>query len=243
MTKGKVVRLRLTNKRSNNGMFVKDDKPSSDAHETPLRVEVQVRHGLVGEDNEVFIRKAFEQSPEAGYEMLFRRYYRPLCSYVARIVLSREVAEDLVGDVFFNFWQHKPYFKAVTSFRAYLFIAARNLAISYLRSGYGKRVSIDIYDHDPEDKKAVPDQLLQYHELALKIDRLIKEISPQSRKVFMMSRFEGKNNQVIARELDLSTKTVEGHITRVLNLLRKALKEAAFFIIILMISSVSLLGG
>ncbi len=241
MTKGRAPLVRLTNKRSNHGMLA-DDKPQGDSYPTPLRTDGPARHGL-GEDNEVFIRKAFEQSPEAGYEMLFRRYYRPLCSHVARIVLSREAAEDLVGDVFFNFWQHKPYLKAGTSFRAYLFVAARNRAISYLRSGYGKSASIDIYDHDPEDKKAVPDQLLQYHELALRIDRLIREMSPQSRKVFVMSRFEGKNNQVIAGELDVSVKTVEGHITRVLNLLRKALKEDAFFTLVLIISLISLPGG
>jgi RNA polymerase sigma-70 factor (ECF subfamily) len=139
--------------------------------------------------------------------------------------MSQEVAEDLVGDIFFSFWQFKSYLKVQTSLRAYLFVAARNRAISYLRTGYHKSVNIDIYDHEPEDKKPVADQMLQYTELYLKIDRLIKEVSPQSQKVFIMSRFEGKNNQAIAHELKIAEKTVEGHITRVLNILRKALKE------------------
>jgi RNA polymerase sigma-70 factor (ECF subfamily) len=197
----------------------------------------------LGNDSEVFIRRAFADSPEAGYELLFKRYYRPLCSHVARITLSREVAEDLVGDVFFSFWQCKPYLKAGTSLRAYLFAGARNRAISYLRSGYCKSTWVDIYDNDPEDKKAVPDQLLQYNELYLKVDRLIKEASPQSRKVFVMSRFEGKNNQVIAQELALSPKTVEGHITRVLNLLRKALKEDAVITLFFILNVLTLLTG
>ena len=43
-----------------------------------------------------------------------------------------------------------------------------------------------------------------------------------------MSRFEGKKNQAIADELNLSTKTIEGHITKVLSILRRSLRENGF---------------
>jgi RNA polymerase sigma-70 factor (ECF subfamily) len=40
-----------------------------------------------------------------------------------------------------------------------------------------------------------------------------------------MSRFEGKKNAVIAEELQISIKTVEAHITKVLKLLHKVLRQ------------------
>lgn len=40
-----------------------------------------------------------------------------------------------------------------------------------------------------------------------------------------MSRFEGKRNGAIAEELGISVKTVEGHITKGLSILRKALQD------------------
>jgi RNA polymerase sigma-70 factor (ECF subfamily) len=40
-----------------------------------------------------------------------------------------------------------------------------------------------------------------------------------------MSRFEGKKNASIAAELQISVKTVEAHITKSLQLLRKMLHE------------------
>jgi RNA polymerase sigma-70 factor (ECF subfamily) len=40
-----------------------------------------------------------------------------------------------------------------------------------------------------------------------------------------MSRFEGKKNAVIAEELQISIKTVEAHITKVLKLLHKVLQH------------------
>ncbi|PSR54032.1 RNA polymerase sigma-70 factor [Adhaeribacter arboris] len=217
-------------------MFASDKLNSEDCY-NPISVSDRKEEVVPTNlnDSELFIRKAFENSPAAGYEMLFRRYYRPLCSHVARITLSRDIAEDLVADVFFSFWEHQLYQKNHTSYRAYLFVAARNQALSYLRSGFHKRPKVDIYENDPLDKKALPDEMLQYNELYLKIDKLIKEVSPQSQKVFIMSRFEGMKNALIADKLEISVKTVEGHITRVLHILRKILKKDAFLTLVGMV--------
>lgn len=48
---------------------------------------------------------------------------------------------------------------------------------------------------------------------------------PQRQRVFVMSRYEGRKNNDIADELRISPKTVEGHITKVINLLRRVLRE------------------
>ncbi|HAO50313.1 MAG TPA: RNA polymerase sigma-70 factor, partial [Runella sp.] len=39
-------------------------------------------------DVEYLIRQAFEEDARRGYELLFRRYYRPLCSQAVRFVYS-----------------------------------------------------------------------------------------------------------------------------------------------------------
>ncbi|OMP13155.1 hypothetical protein COLO4_02183 [Corchorus olitorius] len=46
-------------------------------------------------DSEQFIRQAFAQDSRKGYELLYRRYYKVLCSHAVRYVYAREVAEDL----------------------------------------------------------------------------------------------------------------------------------------------------
>jgi RNA polymerase sigma-70 factor (ECF subfamily) len=50
-------------------------------------------------------------------------------------------------------------------------------------------------------------------------------LSPQSRRIFEMSRIDNKKNREIADELNISIKTVEAGITKVLKLLRLALKQ------------------
>ncbi|MCX6213084.1 RNA polymerase sigma-70 factor [Spirosoma sp.] len=175
-------------------------------------------------DSEVFIRRAFEANAEKGFDLLFRRYFHPLCSHAARFVYSIEVAEDLVTDIFGQFWQKQLHKAVTTSFRAYLFTSVRHAAFAHLRTELGRELPTDIIPESvSEINQLNPHQQLQYTELYLKIDALILSMPPQSQRVFVMSRFEGKKNALIAEELGISVKTVEGHITKVLAVLRQSL--------------------
>ncbi len=185
-------------------------------------------------DSEVLIRRSFEADHLKGCELLFKRYYQSLCSHAVRFVYSRAVAEDIVMEVFSRFWQHKIYRSVETSYRAYLFTTVRHAAFAYLRSEFGKEQPVAVPADLPgeSENSNTPQQLLQYHELQSKIEDILKAIPPQSQKVFIMSRFEGKKNQAIADELNLSTKTIEGHITKVLSILRRSLRENGFITMI-----------
>ena len=199
----------------------------SNGHQRPLYVHSKTdAPGQVVADSELLIRRAFTQSPVKGYELLFTRYYKPLCSHAARFVYDRQLAEDIVVDTFAQFWQKRLDLTVTTSFRAYLFTSVRHRAFAHLRQEFGHE-SIPV--SSPETELATdwstPIQLLQFDELQLKINETIQAAPVRSQKVFVMSRFEGKKNGQIADELGLSIKTVEGHITRMLALLRQALQQ------------------
>jgi RNA polymerase sigma-70 factor (family 1) len=181
-------------------------------------------------DSELILKRTFQADSRKGFELLFRRYYQPLCSHSARFVYSRAIAEDIVMDVFSRFWQNRIFDAVTTSYRAYLFTTVRHASFAYLKSEFGREQQ-DSVDWDVTmevENPTTPQQLLQYHELYTKIQEILLAVSPQSQKVFIMSRFEGMRNQRIADELDLSTKTVEGHITKVLSILRRSLRENGF---------------
>jgi RNA polymerase sigma-70 factor (family 1) len=184
-------------------------------------------------DDEIFIRKAIEANPEKGCELLFKRYYRPLCSHAVRFLYSKELAEDMVSEVFLTFWQKKVYLQIQTSYRAYLFTSVRHQAYMYLRAELSKQKNMDLADWKAQaELPTTPQQIMQYNELYLKMEQTIQEIPPQAQKVFLMSRFEGKKNQAIADELQISLKTVEGHITKALAMLKKNLMVGWLFLVV-----------
>lgn len=189
-------------------------------------------------DSELFIRRTFEQNPTKGYELLFKRYYSPLCSHAARFLYDRQVAEDVVVDVFAQFWQQRLDQSVTVSYRAYLFTMVRHRAFAHLRHEFGRETPTECMpDVEPDSLSLSPLQVLQFNELHLKIDEIIRSASPHSQKVFVMSRFEGKKNTQIAEELNLSVKTVEGHITKVISLLRQVLRRDGLLSVGLLLSN------
>ncbi len=186
-------------------------------------------------DSELWIKRAFEVDTAKGYELLFKRYYQPLCSHSVRFVYSKEVAEDIVMEVFSQFWQKQLHQTVTTSYRAYLFTSVRHASYAFLRAELGAEKPSDYLENDNSDTPPItPQQILQYNELYIKIEEILRSTSPQSQKVFVMSRFEGKKNAAIAEELHLSTKTVEGHITKVLSLLRQSLRNYGLLFLFIM---------
>ena len=67
------------------------------------------------------------------------------------------------------------------------------------------------------------------------LTRTLEELPSQTRKVFMMSRFEQKSGKEIAEELGITVKGVDYHIAKALKVLRVSLKDylpLAYFLFI-----------
>lgn len=173
-------------------------------------------------DQEQFVRQAFAESRQKGMEGLFRLYYAPLCSHALRFVYSREVAEDLVSDVLYQFWKTGSDKPMEHSYRAYLYAAVRHRAFNYLRDELkGNRRPESLDAHTEPVQTETPQTLIEYDETFQRIEREIHALPTQCRRVFLMSRFEGRKNQEIADELGLALKTVEAHMARALIQLRR----------------------
>lgn len=171
-------------------------------------------------DSELFIRQAFAGNPVVGLELLFRRYYPAMHSQATRIVFSRHIADDVVSDVFLNFWQKRRYEQVTTSFRAYLMASVRHEALLYLRREFtDEPLPLDTVDKVASTQPPA-DQLLMYDELSHRIDAAIRTLPPQGQRVFLLSRFDAKTNAQIADQLGISIRTVEVHLYRATRLLK-----------------------
>ncbi|GAB3959732.1 RNA polymerase sigma-70 factor [Spirosoma harenae] len=186
-------------------------------------------------DSELFLRKTFEQDPRKGFELLFRQYYTPLCSHAVRFVYSRQLAEDLVSEVFYQFYRSEAYRKIHSSYISYLFTAVRNEAYTHLRKEFGKTDSIEsTTENHLSGNQPQPDSEVHFNNLFLAVNEAIGQLPAQCRRVFLLSRFENKKYDEIAAELQISPRTVEVHISRALKHLRQTLREEWTLILLLL---------
>lgn len=177
-------------------------------------------------DANFFIRAAFEECPSKGLELLFRRFYNPLCSHAVRFVYSRQIAEDLVSEVFFQLYRTKAYQNINSSYTSYLFRAVRNECYTYMRREFNKTDSLEsTQESDLSSPGQLPDAEIHYNNLIHKVNETIAQLPAQCQRVFLMSRFENKKYNEIATELMISPKTVEVHVSKALKFLRQALNK------------------
>jgi RNA polymerase sigma-70 factor (ECF subfamily) len=166
---------------------------------------------------------ALNNGEEWALDNLFRAHYTYLCQAVFRVIGDRNLAEDLVQEVFYELWRKRATLTIQQSLRAYLKRAAVNRTLNYIRD---QRLIVDDesalpYDLASEQVGVV--QQLEADELQEQIEAAISELPERCRLVFGLSRFEEMSNKEIAAHLDISVKTVENQMTKALRMLRKKL--------------------
>ena len=116
----------------------------------------------------------------SAFEALFRQYYPSMCVIAGKLVANREVAEDIVQDVFIRLWEKKAEYDKIPDFRTFLYVAVRNLCYNYLRD---KKKTIDFSQIELSDKQlSFQEQLIQeLRNYLYKVEKLCGWLSRESK--------------------------------------------------------------
>lgn len=155
-----------------------------------------------------------------AFDSLVRAHYGRLCDFVYRHVHSREIAEDIVQDLFVRILESGR-FHDLDDPLPYLYRAARNGAVSHLRGRRLRERLRERIPRPPTPRRA--DAEAELRELEYETARAVEALPRRTRLVFSLSRDQGLTYAQIARTLDVSVKTVESQMGRALKLLRQRL--------------------
>ena len=153
--------------------------------------------------------------------MLFKEYFRPLSVYAKRYVQDLDQAQDIVQEVFVRFYEQRGRLVVHSSLKALLYQSVRNRCLDQLRSEQTHQGHHEQILHLNKGSEVDAADFMEQVEMEERIYRAIASLPEQCQVIFRMSRFEGKRNQEIAEELNLSKRTVETQISNALKRLRK----------------------
>lgn len=158
------------------------------------------------------------------FEKLFQEYYASLLSYANSFLNNKEVSEDITQDVFMSLWIKKNEINFDAPIKPYLYKSTYNKVINYLNSFEVKNKinDIDTVDNLINKEIIIFNQLdsLFLEEIHREIESITEELSPQCKKVYILSRKMNLKNKEIAELLSISEKAVEKNITKALNEIR-----------------------
>jgi RNA polymerase sigma-70 factor (ECF subfamily) len=177
---------------------------------------------------------------KTSYDSLFRElfdnYFTGLCLFSIKFVSNEDIAKDIVHDVFIELWKKKSEIDFSSSLKSYLFTSVRNRSLNYIRDH--KKIYPEGVDqlHNEPDQESTPEEEMQRMETEGRINDAIQSIPEKSREVFELSRFENLKYWEIAKQLNISVKTVEAHMSKALQLLREKLKDLLLVFLWLLIN-------
>ena len=167
---------------------------------------------------------AIKKGDLRAFERVFRHFYDQMFYTSLRIVMQREVAEEIVQDLFIHLWQNRRSLMITTSPEAYLHTAIRNRSFNYLKSRMA-RPSGDLPIEEAYGSAIPAENQLEEQQLSELIHRGIKSLPEKCRLIFNLSREMGLSYEEIARELGISRETVKSQIKIALQKLREFLEK------------------
>jgi RNA polymerase sigma-70 factor (ECF subfamily) len=158
---------------------------------------------------------------EAAFEALYVAHHEALWRFAYGYVRSREVAEELVQEVFLALWSARAGWEVRTRVRAWLYAAVRHQALNHLRH---ERLAVPILRGDGSRGgstavamgEAPPDahEAVEAHELDDVVQRALDGL-PERRRVAMTLRWKHDLSAIeIAHVLGTSPEAVRVLLTR-----------------------------
>jgi RNA polymerase sigma-70 factor, ECF subfamily len=170
-------------------------------------------------DEDAPLVKACQAGDGAAFGQLVSRYDRKLFRIALNIVHNTEDAQDIVQDTFIKVFQNIGRFRAQSKFSTWLYRIVVNQSLMEERAKRGKPVPVELSLNRDEEEGRLPIDFSdwrpnpeeQYTESELRelLTRLLQELRPALRVVFIMHDIEGQPMQEVADVLDLTLSAVK----------------------------------
>ncbi len=177
--------------------------------------------------DEKSILKRLKAGNMDAFDIIYRKYSKKLYSFTFSLLKDHDQSEELVQDVFVTLWAKREQINTDLQFENYIFTICYNSARKFFRR---KRVEHRVKDYllknSPESIPETTNTVI-YNELMQLIDRTVEKLPPKRKAVFKMSRQEGKQIKEIAAKLEISSHTVESHLSKALKFIKEELEKAS----------------
>lgn len=161
----------------------------------------------------------------AAFDSLFGAYSQKLYGFALKYFKNQSDAEELVQEVFVKVWENRQTLKSELSFKSYLF----TIALNQIRKHFNKKAtSLKYFESLQNDPEMVDHPSLHNDDYELvfqEINKLIEQMPPRRREIFIKSKLEGKSSKEIAAELNISAGTVDNQVSEALRFMRSKLNS------------------
>ncbi len=174
-------------------------------------------------NDESFLLSSLKKGEESAYRYIFDNYYERLVFFANKMLGDIDSSRNVVQEVIVMLYDKRDELKIHTSLNSFLHQVVRNRVLNLLK--YEKMKDTHHTEILHSSDITATDNEIEYNDLQSAIKDIVTELPPRCKEIFELSRVDGKSNQEIAEELNISRRTVETQISNALKQLRIGLRK------------------
>ena len=180
---------------------------------------------------------SYRDGDEDAFDMLYRRYEKPLLDFIYRVVINAADAENLCQETFLRVVRGKKKYQVTARFKTWLFRIALNLCRDRLRRmKHRSHLSLNTLtlsqdDEDVELQEFIPDlssnpvEYVETDELEALVQQAIASLPEDQHLVVILKEYQGLKFSEIAAIMNRPIGTVKSLNHRAHKRLKKALAK------------------
>ena len=172
-------------------------------------------------DDELFA--LIKQDKLNAFKELYSRHWKKLYAEAYKRLSSKELAEEIVQELFTNLWLQRYAREINSTVGGYLYNTVTNRVIDQYRKELVRNRHRESMKVVRSEADTTTEDAIMLRDLTYAIETEVSQLPDKCRQVYELSRNEYKSNKEIALMLGISEKTVENHLTKALKRLRVGL--------------------
>ncbi|MDI9363856.1 MAG: RNA polymerase sigma-70 factor [Flavobacterium sp.] len=157
---------------------------------------------------------------KAAYTEIYNRYWQKLFAVAANKLNNLADAEEIVQDIFLELWNRRVSLVITSKLSSYLSVSVSYKVINVLakRNVQNRYQQYAISSSPLADYSTI--QWLEFEELRERFLNQVAQLPEKCQLVFKLSREENLSYKEIAKQLSISEKTVEAHLSKARHILK-----------------------
>jgi len=160
------------------------------------------------------------EGDEQAFSVLFFKYLPVLQIFATKFTKSDDAAEEIIQDAFLRVWLNRDKLAEVENVKAYLYKYVSNECLSYLRKKLKEDRVVDAFTAKQPDSHNHTADVVNLNEINKIVATAVEKLPEQRRKIYQLSRGDGKTIPEIAEILNISPSTVKNALVIALKSIR-----------------------
>jgi RNA polymerase sigma-70 factor (family 1) len=151
---------------------------------------------------------------ETAFTQLYLHFGKKLIHFSISLVRSKEIAEELVEDVFVKLWANRSHITEIENLTVYLYVAVKNRSLNVLSQKAKELVasSFDYLDTTVDEFAADPYDLMITAEMMGRMHQAIESLPPRCKMIFKLIREDGLRYKEVGDILNISVNTIDAQM-------------------------------